>query len=616
MKAFPTAWRRPQTLIRSRNDGSGTKRRHFFSEPERHVAQQQADAAVTPGASVFLSNSSTTPSRRPLGLSYGSVRKDWRGYVEQLASFPALQSVALEAASFFTQPNELEFGLPRTFHTKYEFGEKLGEGAFGQVFCVLPLQQEAHRSELQLDLAVKVVPKARVVSRKDYAALKQEGRMMVLLGGTLNVVHFFGAYEDDVNVYLVMERCMGGDASARLYSEQELHHTSNPRQEALTKMYMRDIFHVVWQCHLLRILHRDLKLENFLFADKKDDSPLKLTDFGGASFLPEDGVFLHEVHGTPLYTAPEVLQHKYAFPSDLWSCGVILYRLLSGRFPFEAGALLDERILHEPIDLETAPWPGISQDAKDLVRQLLERDVSRRLTAEQALKHPWLDPSAPLTSGASTMASAAAKEAAKGVTGPALNGTLVQRLQLYRTLNSLQQAVLNEVTRLLPLSTKQDAVVLFSEVSQDGSTSVGLEEFATYVAEGGYRLTRGEAKGFLSDLDLDGDGLLSLDEFCAALLDWAQLQSREQEEFAKCVNRVFERLDADQDGRLSVKDLDALTPFQRDVKHAHSFRNNLERCFQFADRSGSGSIDRLAFQNMLRIPAGAYGHFAKRLALY
>ncbi|KAH7491328.1 Calcium-dependent protein kinase 2 [Phytophthora ramorum] len=612
MKAIPSALRRS---TRARPDVTGSNRRHLLSVPDQHPPQQQADAAVTPGASAFVNNHSlVSASRKPLGLNYGSVRKNWRGYMDKLAAFPKLQQVALEAASFFTKPEELEFNLPRNFCAKYTLGEKLGEGAFGEVYCALPTQKETRGSELQLDLAVKVVPKARVVSRKDYAALKQEGRMMVLLGGTLNVVHFFGAYEDDANVYLVMERCVGGDASVRLSGEEELDLVANPKQEERAKMYMRDILHVVWQCHLLRILHRDLKLENFLFADTKDDSPLKLTDFGGAAFL-DDGEFLHDVHGTPLYTAPEVLEHKYAFPSDLWSCGVILYRLLSGRFPFESGALLDERIQHEEVDLESPPWTGISDEAKDLVRQLLERDVSKRLTAEQALKHSWLAPSAPLSPSASTTASAAAKEATKGIAGPALSGTLVQRLQLYRSLNSLQHAVLNEVTRLLPLELKQDVMVLFSEVSRDGSENVGLEEFAAYVAAGGYRLTKGEAKGFLRNLDLDGDGLLSLDEFCAALIDWPQLQSQHHDEFAKCAAEVFNMVDQGQDGLLKLEDVAELTPFKESGKHLDSFRNDLDRCFQYTDRSGRGSIDREDFQNMLRLPAGAYAAFPRRLRL-
>ncbi|KAG2973884.1 hypothetical protein PC118_g14860 [Phytophthora cactorum] len=489
MKAIPSNLRRSTPLVRARPDTSSNRPRYFMAVPEQHPPQQQADAAVTPGASTFVNNhSQTSASRKPLGLNYGSIRRSWRGYMDKLAPFPKLQQVALEAASFFTKPDELEFNLPRNFHAKYALGDKLGEGAFGAVYCALPMQQEARGGDLQLDLAVKIVPKSRVVSRKDYAALKQEGRMMVLLGGTLNVVHFFGAYEDDTNVYLVMERCVGGDASERLSGEKDLDLTANPKQEERAKI---------------------------------------------------------------------------------------------GRFPFESGPLLDERIQHEEIDLASSPWTGISDEAKALVNQLLERDVSKRLTAEQALKHPWLDPSAPLSLEALTTASAAAKEATKGISGPALN----------------------------------DVLVLFSEVSRDGSESVGLEEFAAYVAAGGYRLTRGEAKGFLRNLDLDGNGLLSRDEFCAALLDWPQLQSQHHDEFTECVNQVFDVVDEDKDGLLTLEDVAELTPFQESGKHLHSFRNDLDRCFQYTDRSGRGSIDKEDFKHMLRIPAGAYAHFPRRLRL-
>jgi calcium-dependent protein kinase len=156
-----------------------------------------------------------------------------------------------------------------------------------------------------------------------------------------------------------MEHCVGGDAYRKF---KEL----GPQQENLAARYILDILHVVWQCHLLKILHGDLKLENFLFADNHLDSPLKLTDFGGAAFL-HDVSFLKGVRGTPLYTAPEVLHTKYSFPADMWSCGVILYRLLSGRFPFE-GDLLDERIRYEDVDFESPPWTKISPEAKHLVR--------------------------------------------------------------------------------------------------------------------------------------------------------------------------------------------------------------------------------------------------------
>lgn len=540
---------------------------------------------------------------------YGSVRKQWRGFVESLNEFPALQHLALETASFFTRASEIEFHLPRTFHTKYALAEKLGEGAFGQVHRVVALEGDNVTANA-LDLCVKIVPKQLVINLKDYEALQQEGKMMMLLGGTLNVVHFFGAYEDDESVFLVMEHCVGGDASQRVLAKKE-GVPATRTSESLVALYMTDILHVVWQCHLLRILHGDLKLENFLFADDGESSPLKLTDFGGASFIREHEV-LRQVRGTPLYTAPEVLKRKYAFPSDLWSCGVILYRLLSGRFPFEEGALLDERILHEQIDFESHPWPAISPDAKNLVQGLLERNVNMRLSAEQALQHPWF----------AAVKAERASQQLSAVTGtPAavvlLDGTMVQRLQLYRTLNSFQQAVFYELARVLPLELKEQLLVLFSELSRNGAMQVGISEFAAYLEQGGYRLTLGEARSFLRGLDLDGDGFLARDEFCAALLDWSEIQRAQPALWDALVSQVFAKLDADGDGKLRLRDLEQLVAFETAAAVAtasHSFRSDMQRCFRQADVHALGWLGPREFADILAMESRSFAHFAQRLS--
>jgi calcium-dependent protein kinase len=565
--------------------------RRLHTELQRAITPQSPppldteSPLVTPSPS--FSRVSNAPSVSAARLAhFGSVRRAWRPLLAKLGAVPRLQKLALETASFFTTPQEIDFHLPRDFAAKYELAELLGEGAFGRVHRVVP-HMDSHTA---LDLAVKIIPKIRVVNLADYQALQQEGRMMVLLGGTLNVVHFFGAYEDDDNVYLVMEHCVGGDAFARL--------TGASSSESQAASYMADILHVVHQCHLLRILHGDLKLENFLFADTSDNSPLKLTDFGGASFLGEDEV-LHDVRGTPLYTAPEVLsksKHGYAFPSDMWSCGVILYRLLAGRFPFD-GELLDERILLEELDLTSPPWPRISSQAKDLVAKLLTRDVGARLTAQQALQHPWV--ARPLTNVSPTPR--------------VLDGTLVQRLQLYRSLNSFQQAAFTEIARRLPLETKEEVVVVFSELSRHGSSKVGIAELTDYIARAGYRLTDGEMRSFLSRLDLDGDGFLTLDEFCASLLDWSVIQRESPARWEQVVTQVFDSLDTDGDGRLGLEDLAGLAPFQTAQRAHHSFRGDVRRCFQHADLDGDGTIDRREFLAMLHMQLRAYEHFAQRL---
>ncbi|CAI5729124.1 unnamed protein product [Peronospora destructor] len=176
---------------------------------------------------------------------------------------------------------------------------------------------------------------------------------------------------------------------------------------------------------------------------------------------------------------------------------------MSGRFPFKADELLGERIMHEEIDLKSPPWTKISNGSqRSSANNAGTRYPAERVTAEQALKHPWLASSfRHYLLRASTMALCCCQRSYQGdYRLSAGDGTLVQRLQLYRSLNILERAALNEVTCLLPLELKQDVIVLYSEVSRNGSEIVGLEEFAVYVAAGGYPLTKGEAKGFSAEL--------------------------------------------------------------------------------------------------------------------
>ncbi|OQR81578.1 calcium-dependent protein kinase [Thraustotheca clavata] len=517
--------------------------------------------------------------KNDIEYSIGCVRQDWRENVRRLGAFPALQQVALNTAAYFTDPNEIDFGYPRTFNANYALGKQLGEGAFGTVYQVITTD-----TRNKLDLAVKVIKKDRLASRKDYLALRREVRIMMLLGGTLNVVHYFGAYEDATQVYLVMEHCVGGEAYARLT-------TTDSQTEDRVASYMLNVLHVVYQCHLLQILHGDLKLENFLFADHEVDSPLKLTDFGGADFVAMNQTFTG-LRGTPLYTAPEILQGKYSLPADMWSCGVILYRLLGNSFPFD-GPLINERILHEDIDLKSGRWSNVSPLAKDLVLKLLVRDPTQRLTAEEALLHPWM-----------SQAYQQRKEARQ--IPRHLGGSMIQRLQLYRTLNGFQQAVFIEMTKLVPAEHKEELLVLFTEISPDGASSIDIKDLARGFKNGGYKLTWGEVKSFLSRMDVDGDGVVSYDEFCCAFLDWNAIQN--DPIWSSLVSQVFNQFDSNKDGKLYKADIARVMP----VRMVHTFLSDVERCFELSDTDHDGSIDIHEFDSILAIKPNAWRYFAPR----
>ncbi|KAJ6764037.1 CALCIUM-DEPENDENT PROTEIN KINASE 11, partial [Salix purpurea] len=154
---------------------------------------------------------------------------------------------------------------------------------------------------------------------------------------------------------------------------------------------IKNIIGVVEYCHSLGVMHRDLKPENFLFDKPGDDAKLKTTDFGLSVFY-KPGQYFYDVVGSPYYVAPEVLLKYYGPQADVWSAGVILYILLSGVPPFwaETESGIFRQILQGQLDLESDPWPNISESAKDLIRKMLERDPRQRITAHEVLCNPWI----------------------------------------------------------------------------------------------------------------------------------------------------------------------------------------------------------------------------------
>ena len=214
--------------------------------------------------------------------------------------------------------------------------------------------------------------------------MRREVAIMHHLAGHENIVLLKGAYEDARAVYLVMELCEGGELFNRIV---ELGHYSERRAASMFRTMLRVLHH----CHTLGVVHRDLKPENFLLSAPGDAGVLKATDFGLSMFVRPNQV-LDEMVGSPYYVAPEVLKRKYGIECDVWSAGVILYILLCGLPPFwgdNEKAIFDS-ILVGKLDFSEDPWPKISEPAKDLVRKLLVRDATQRLTVEQALKHPWV----------------------------------------------------------------------------------------------------------------------------------------------------------------------------------------------------------------------------------
>jgi len=154
---------------------------------------------------------------------------------------------------------------------------------------------------------------------------------------------------------------------------------------------MRQAFYALCYLHNNKICHRDIKPENFLLFKENDDSYVKLIDFGLAKRVSKEEV-MTAPNGTPYYIAPEVLKGAYTKQCDNWSMGVILFIMLSGKPPFggKSNKEIIENVLKGQFSFKHAVWESISDNAKDLISKLLERQADMRLTAEEAYNHPWI----------------------------------------------------------------------------------------------------------------------------------------------------------------------------------------------------------------------------------
>lgn len=273
------------------------------------------------------------------------------------------------------------FGFSKNFASHYELGEEVGKGHFGYTCSA-----KGKRGSLKgMDVAVKVIPKEKMTTAIAIEDVRREVKILRALTGHRNLVHFYDAYEDEDNVYVVMELCKGGELLERILSR------GGKYTEEEAKAVMVQILRIVSYCHLQGVVHRDLKPENFLFTSNDEHSPLKAIDFGLSDYVKPDER-LNDIVGSAYYVAPEVLHRSYGTEADMWSVGVIAYIILSGSRPFwartESGIF--RAILKIDPSFDEAAWMTSSSDSIDFVKSLLNKDYRKRLTAAQALCHPWL----------------------------------------------------------------------------------------------------------------------------------------------------------------------------------------------------------------------------------
>jgi len=229
-------------------------------------------------------------------------------------------------------------------------------------------------------VAVKIIDKSKV--EESPQLLQNEIDIMAKVNHP-HVVGLRAVFDTPTTLFIVMELVQGGElyeliVERKTFSEQDTSHI------------MGQVFSALEYLHGIGIVHRDLKLENMLLNDKKTLS-VKVADFGLSKLY--SGQALQTACGTPFYVAPDILLGTgYGPEVDMWACGVLLYILLSGRLPFHADndAQLFQLIMEGNLVFKSPQFDTVSKEATDLIRKLLVVDPKTRLTAKQALEHPFI----------------------------------------------------------------------------------------------------------------------------------------------------------------------------------------------------------------------------------
>ncbi|CAF1537800.1 unnamed protein product [Rotaria magnacalcarata] len=281
------------------------------------------------------------------------------------------------AAVLNSTPVSNSIVISTRFTDEYDLKEELGKGAFSIVRrCI----QKSSGQEF----AAKII-NTKKLSTRDHQKLDREARICRQLKHP-NIVRLHESISEEGFHYLVFDLVTGGElfediVAREFYSEADASHC------------IQQVLEAVRHCHEGNIVHRDLKPENLLLASKTKGAAVKLADFGLAIEVNGEQTQWYGFAGTPGYLSPEVLKKEpYGKPVDIWACGVILYILLVGYPPFwdEDQHRLYNQIKAGAYDYPSPEWDTVTSEAKRLIDSMLNINPSRRISAADALKHPWI----------------------------------------------------------------------------------------------------------------------------------------------------------------------------------------------------------------------------------
>jgi calcium-dependent protein kinase len=410
----------------------------------------------------------------------------------------------------------------------YTFIKMIGGGHFGTVRIA------NLKTDPDIIYAIKSILRENIA--KDIKLLEEELFILQKVDHP-NIVKFHQSYIDYRYVHIVMEHCKGGELFDRIVSAQKF-------TEKHAADIMKQMLSAVKHLHEHNIVHRDLKPENFLMEDTGENAEIKLIDFGlSKRFSQKEEVEkMHTVVGTPYYVAPEVLKGNYDKQCDVWSLGVILFVFLCGYPPFEGdnNKEIFKNVLKTPLTFDPADWDRVSDAAKDLISKMLEKEASKRISAQQCLEHEWFE-----------------MQHADEHDEKADKQMILNRMRQFRHPKKLQVECMTFLVNNAGNFDFQRLRNAFHVLDKDNSGTLEMSEIREAFSD--MNIPAAELDQIFNNIDLNHDGEINYTEFLAVCVDRKRAVTEANLKFA------FHHFDIDNTGVITFENLEEC--FKREGRH-------------------------------------------------
>lgn len=445
----------------------------------------------------------------------------------------------------------------KAFQEVYIMGCLLSTGSYGE------LRKATHRSSKE-ERAVKIFRKD-VASYKGGSHVKQEIEILKTIDHP-NIIKIFEFFEEPKKLFVVMEHCKGGELFEEILKRQFF-------SEYQACSIVKQLLSAVAYIHSISIIHRDLKPDNILLEEKEDLMSIKLVDFAAATVYNKS-TLLKGLLGTAYYIAPEVLTGTYDEKCDMWSCGVIVFILLSGYPPFDGKNEQDilESVKLGEFSFGESIWNSISEESKDLIQKLL-CPAETRLSAAEALNHPWIK-----KYGESIKVKSESIQ------------TALNNLRGFHNSNKIRDAVRTYITtHCLNSQDIKELKEVFKAIDINGDGKLSADELLKHFElHMGSDHAHEEVLKIMEQVDTDNNGFIDYTEFLKATLNQKTVMSSEN------LRKAFDLFDKDLSGSISAEELKKVLGGSENIDD-----NVWKQLIKSVDQNSDSEIDLREFEEII-----------------